>query len=520
MDCDVLIAGMGPVGLLLANLLGERGITAIACDPAPATYDLPRAAVIDDEVLRIMQSVGLDEAVLRDSQVQPAISYVTGAGRAVEVFSTDVGGLGHPPLVSIHQPSMERTLAAGTDRYPSVQLRWATEVERLDRRAEDVTATLRAFGSDGPPEQVRARWAVACDGAASPARGQLGIDFGGSTFAQRWLVVDATVDRPLAKVPHPHFVGDPERPIVTLPMSPGRHRWEFMLRPGEPEEPMLDHATIADRIAPWLDGERIEVERAVIYTFHARTASRWRAGRILLAGDAAHVTPPFAGQGFSSGARDVANLAWKLDAVVRGAPERLMDTYEVERRPHVTAMQGLAVRWGGIVQTTAPRRARLRDAIMCALDGSAPLRWINSNAKPLPTYGAGAFAHPPHRIPPLRAVGALFPQPTAAVTGGDVGPLDDVLPAGWVALAQDPVAARALAAAGVPVLQLGRDLYDAESVVRAWLTGRKAGWVLLRPDRFVFALGTARDVPGVLADLHEAVGETAARPPATTPKGH
>jgi len=519
MDCDVLIAGMGPVGLLLANLLGERGITAIACDPAPATYDLPRAAVIDDEVLRIMQSVGLDAAVLRDAQAQPAVSYVTGAGRAVQVLTPVAGALGHPPLVSIHQPSMERTLAAGLTRFPSVDARWGTRVEALDRHAEHVVATLRP-AAGGEVTTVRGRWAVGCDGAASPTRGRLGIDFGGSTFAQRWLVVDATVDRPLARVPHPYFVGDRERPIVSLPMSPGRHRWEFMLHPGEPEEPMLDRAAIAARLEPWLDGERAALERAVIYTFHARTAARWRAGRILLAGDAAHVTPPFAGQGFSSGARDVANLGWKLDAVLRGAPERLLDTYEAERRPHVTAMQKLAVRWGGVVQTTAPRRARVRDRIMDALDESRPLRWAQGNVKPLPTYSAGAFAERPARFPPRRSVGALFPQPVVGVADGPDGLLDDVAGAGWVALSRDPGATRALSGAGVATLQLGRDLHDADGVLRAWLVGHRAAWVLLRPDRFVFACGPAAAVPAALAALRSTVGETAAvARPAPSSKG-
>jgi len=521
MDCDVLIAGMGPVGLLLANLLGARGIRTIACDPAPTTYDLPRAAVVDDEVLRIMQSVGLDAAVLGDAQVQRSVSYVTGAGRAVEVLTPVTGALGHPPLVSIHQPSMERTLAAGLARFPDVEARWSTRVEGLDRRAEHVVATLRPAAGGGEPATVQARWAVGCDGAASPTRGRLGIDFGGSTFAQRWLVVDATVDRPLARVPHPYFVGDRERPIVSLPMSPGRHRWEFMLHPGEPEAPMLDRAAIAARLEPWLDGERAEVERAVVYTFHARTAARWRAGRILLAGDAAHVTPPFAGQGFSSGARDVANLAWKLDAVLRGAPERLLDTYEEERRPHVTAMQSLAVRWGGVVQTTAPRRARVRDRIMDALDGSPPLRWAQGNVKPLPTYGAGAFAERPARFPPRRTVGALFPQPAVGVAGGPDGLLDDVLPAGWVVLSCDPGATSAWAGAGLSTLQLGRDLHDADGVLRAWLVGHRAAWVLLRPDRFVFACGPTSAVPAALAALRGTVGDTAsvARPVPSTKGG-
>jgi 3-(3-hydroxy-phenyl)propionate hydroxylase len=219
--------------------------------------------------------------------------------------------------------------------------------------------------------------------------------------------------------------------------------------------------------------------------------------------------PPFVGQGFSSGARDVSNLAWKLDAILAGAPERLIDSYEAERRPHVTATQALAVRWGGVVQTTAPRRARLRDRIMDTLDDTAPLRVLRELAKPLPTYGAGAFAERPARLPPLRAVGALFPQP---LVGVPTVRLDDALPAGWAALSCDPAATRALAAGGVAVLEVGRDLPDAEHVLRAWLVARHAGWVLLRPDRFVFACGPTSAVPATLAALRATVGETAATP--------
>src|SRR5438094_468484 len=182
-----------------------------------------------------------------------------------------------------------------------------------------------------------------------------------------------------------------------------------MLHPGEDQAPFLEPARLRELLAPWITDEQVEIERAVVYTFHARTAERWRAGRVLVAGDAAHVMPPFVGQGFSSGARDAANLAWKLDAVLNGAPERLLDSYEAERRPHVRAMQGFAVRWGGVVQTTNPVVGRLRDSAIELLDRSGALRFISDRAKPHPRCAAGTFA---------RGGGELFPQP---------GRLDDAL---------------------------------------------------------------------------------------------
>jgi 3-(3-hydroxy-phenyl)propionate hydroxylase len=483
-DCDVLICGLGPVGQLLALLLADLGVHTIAIDEAPQVYDLPRAAVVDDEVLRIFQSVGLDQAILADAQVQQAVTYVTARGRKIRAFSPVRSELGQPPLVSIHQPSMERTMVAALADRAAVAIRRGLRLESLDQAAEHVTAWVRPVAG-GRSEPIRARYLVGCDGGRSAVRARAQIPFGGSTFAQRWLVVDTLVDRPLAAAPHPHFVGDPGRPIVCLPMSPGRHRWEWMIHPGEDAAPFTEAARIAELLAPWIDDERVEVERAVVYTFHARTAARWRVGRVLLAGDAAHVMPPFVGQGFSSGARDAGNLGWKLEAVLNGAPSSLLDSYEAERRPHVTGMQRLAVRWGGIVQTTNPRVGAVRDAVLSGLDSSGALRWISDNVKPLPTYGAGAFVRKPHPIPFRRDVGSLFPQPDR---------LDADLGSGWAAVCSSDLAAAAFNDAGIRVVERPDD---------AWLAAHATDYALLRPDRYVFA---CEDVPGALTVLRQTVG--------------
>jgi len=473
---DVLICGLGPVGQLLALLLGDHGVRTLAFDRAGDIYPLPRAAVIDDEVLRLLQAVGLDAAVLADAQVQPRASVVTADGRAVEVFASTVGRLGHPPLVSINQPALERTMLAALADRETVEVRRGLELEVVDRRADRVEVHVRPAGG-GPSERLTGRFLVGCDGGGSGVRARLQIPFEGRTAPQRWVVVDGRVDRPLARVPHPHFVGRAERPIVTLPMSPGRHRWEWMLHPGEDPAPFLEPGAVRRGVEEWLGGETVEIERAVVYTFHTRTARAWRRGRVLLAGDAAHVMPPFAGQGFSSGARDAGNLAWKLTAVLDGAPDALLDTYERERRPHVAAMQRTANLMGGIVQATTPVRVRARDTWLKTIDGTRLQRWVATNVKPLPTYGAGAFAEPPHRLPPKRTVGTLFPQ---------TGRLDDRLPAGWAALTTDAVAASLLEDEGLPVVDPGPDA--------AWLQERGVAFVLLRPDRFVFAAGQVHDV--------------------------
>jgi 3-(3-hydroxy-phenyl)propionate hydroxylase len=487
-DCEVLICGLGPVGQLLALLLGGFGVETIAVDEADGPYPLPRAAVVDDEVLRIFQAAGVDTEILADAQIQREVSYVTARGRPVEAFRTDRGELGHPPLVSIHQPSMERTMLAALLERGEVEVRRGTRVERVEQAGDHTTAWLRPR-EGGPSSALTARFVIGCDGARSPLREQLGIPFGGSTFVQRWLVVDTLVDRPIAKAPHPHFVGDPARPIVSLPMSPGRHRWEWMLHPGEDERPFLEPDRIRGLLDRWVTDEHVEVERAVIYTFHARTAARWRAGRVLLAGDAAHVMPPFVGQGFSSGARDAGNLSWKLDAVLNGAPGPLLDTYEAERRPHVTGMQTMAVRWGGVVQTANPRVARIRDAVLSGLDRSGALAAITDRAKPLPTYREGAFARKPHAIALRRVVGSLFPQPAH---------LDDRLGYGWAAVTASPAATVAWRAAGINAVEQPGD---------PWLSRHRAEWALLRPDRFVFACGGPTELAHALDAVRSTVGE-------------
>jgi 3-(3-hydroxy-phenyl)propionate hydroxylase len=487
-DYDVIICGLGPVGQLLALLLGDRGVRTLAFDRDHEPYALPRAAVVDDEVLRIFQAVGLDDAVLADAQVQPRASIVTSDGRAVEIFKSDVGCLGHPPLVSINQPAMERTMLAALEQRPTVELRRGLTLEALDRRATGVDAHVRPTDG-GPTEQISGRFLVGCDGASSAVRTRLRVAFEGRTAPQRWIVVDALVDRPLRRIPHPHFIGRPSRPMVTSPMSPGRHRWEWMLHPGEDPAPHLEPAAIRRVVEAWLDGERAEIERAVAYTFHTRVASPWRRGRVLLAGDAAHLMPPFAGQGFSGGARDAANLAWKLAAVLDGAPDRLLDTYEQERRPHIAGMQRLAGIIGGFVQSTTPRRVAARDRFLKAIDGTPVQRMLAENVKPLPTYSAGAFAQRPARLPIRRTVGSLFPQ---------TGRLDDRLGTHWAAVAADDPAAAALRAQGLRVVDPGADA--------AWLRRRGLTWALLRPDRFVFACGADGDVRAACAALRRVTG--------------
>lgn len=483
--CDVLVCGLGPVGQLLALMLGRRGVSVIAVDESPEPFDLPRAAVVDDEVLRIFQTAGIRGQILRDCQVQDQVTFVPGRGPALTLLEPDGTLQGQHGLVSIHQPSMEKTITEAAAAQPTVSIRRGVRLESFTDEGSGVEASVLDVET-GAAEAIQAKWLVGCDGANSRVRQLLGVEFGGSTFRQRWLVVDVKLDRPLAKVPHPHFFGNPERPIVSLPMSPGRHRWEWMLHPGEDPEPFLDPGGIRARVDPWLEGEEATVERAVIYTFQRRTAARWRKGRALLAGDAAHLMPPFAGQGFSSGARDVANLSWKLEAVLNQAPESLIDSYEAERRPHLEAMSRLAVTLGSFVQTADRKVALLRDALLRATEITGLSSWGRKRVKPLPAYGDGAFAVPPAKLPFNRLVGSHYPQSS----DGSDGPPE------WKALCRSESDARKFREAGIEAR-----CSETEP--------READWVLLRHDRFVYGAGADElDIRTTLDSLQRDLGRS------------
>jgi len=501
-EADVVVAGFGPVGQLAAVRLGQLGVRTVCLERSPEPHGTPRAAVTDDACLRIFQRAGLSSALRGVLLVSGVVATVDPAGRARQVLDPAVRRDGHPQLVSFDQRELEDVLSAAVMRSACVDVRLGCAVEAVSQDAGGVV--VRASAGAGSSLVVRARYLLACDGARSTVRRLCGIGFGGSTFAQRWLVVDAEVDAPVAAVPGVRFVTDPRRPAVTLPLTPRLHRWEFMLGPGErPDWRAL--------VAPWVDPSALRLRRLAEYTYHARMASRWRAGRVLLAGDAAHVMPPFAGQGLSAGLRDADNAAWKLAAVVRGgASEDLLDTVESERRPDVLRYTRLARMMGAVVQTRRARLAAARDLTdraartVPALDAFL----ARGGGRPVSRLGPGAR---------LRRGGAgrLLPQPRVRLPDGRELLLDDALGEGWAVLARpaasphgDPfphggpsAAGRPLADLGLPVFVLGRELADLDGTLDGWLRRRRASVVVVRPDRYVFAAGGPEVVAKAAAEL-------------------
>ncbi|MBL9095606.1 MAG: bifunctional 3-(3-hydroxy-phenyl)propionate/3-hydroxycinnamic acid hydroxylase, partial [Alphaproteobacteria bacterium] len=347
---DVLIVGLGPVGATLANLLGREGFKVLAVEKDTSVYPLPRAAHFDAEIMRIWQDLGLLKEVMAVSRRAPAYEFRNAKGEILLRYDLDevVVASGFAPSWMFNQPDLEHALRAKLKDHPNVETRLGVRFEGFEHIGGD---KIRATITDaaGKPQTVEARYVVGCDGASSPVRKALGIAHFDYGFDEPWLVIDAQVKRP-ERMPNLNLqICDPVRPTTCVLMGPGRHRWEFMIRPGEDAQSFLDERRIAELLKPWVNDGDVEIDRKAVYRFHGLVAKEWRRGRVILAGDAAHQTPPFAGQGMCSGVRDAVNLAWKLTHVLRGqAREKLLDTYQTEREPHVRAVTETAIAMGRV----------------------------------------------------------------------------------------------------------------------------------------------------------------------------
>lgn len=358
---DVLIVGYGPVGAAIAALLGRYGIHTLVIDKSHDVLLMPRAIALDNEALRILQMIGLEDGAFEKiviPEVKMHCPYVGQFGRVNATGKID----GHAKLVTFYQPDLEHALRKQVNKFAHVQCLSGFELTDCVSGKHTVIATLK--NEQGEVFQVRAKYLIGADGASSKVRTLIGQDFKGQTYAEDWLIVDAS-NRHDKAVDHIEFICDHRRPTPHMPAPGGRERWEFMLQPGETREEMENPLKIASLLSPWINAEELSIERHAVYRFHARCCHRFQKGRIFLVGDAAHITPPFVGQGLVAGLRDAANLAWKLAWVTHGyASPKILDSYDQERRPHAKKMIELAKLMGHMVM---PRNALLAVAVHGAM---------------------------------------------------------------------------------------------------------------------------------------------------------
>jgi 3-(3-hydroxy-phenyl)propionate hydroxylase len=524
---QVAIVGAGPVGATAANLLGTYGVTTLIVDREPGIVEYPRAIGVDDETLRTFQTVGLADEVLRSAIQNVPLKFFDSAGRCLADIRPTAQDYGWYKRNIFLQPEAEAVLRRGLRRFPHVQVMLGTELRRLRQDADGVTLSLA--GS----REVRADYVIAADGGRSSVRGLLGISLEGTTHPRKWVVIDCAHD-PL-DAPYTALHCDPRRPYVCAHLPDDRRRWEFMLFPGEDADEMLAPDRVRDLLRHHVaDPDVVEVVRARVYTHHSRIAARFADGRIALAGDAAHLMPPWAGQGMNTGIRDVTNLCWKLAAIVRDqADHALFGTYDRERRPHARAMIDLSTTLGRILSPTRRSLAHARNWFLRAASlAPAVKRWVlEMRFKPVPHYRTG-FVVPEDSGGRLPGVGRMFVQPRVETAAGEHPHLDDVL-GPWFAVIGfecDPLAGlgdaelaavRTFRPRIVKIVEsragerhhrqqcADRDTVVVEDVhnqLRPWFQARGRNVVLVRPDRYVAAMTTVAGLGPVVTDLAQRFG--------------
>ncbi len=336
LDTDVLVVGAGPVGLTMANLLGGYGIRTVVAEQGAELIDYPRGVQMDDECLRTFQISGLVHQVLPHTTPDHILRMVTDKGQVLAEVVAPAKDFGWPRRNAMIQPLVDRELLTGLSRFEHVDVHFSHSMVDCAQDAEGVRATFEL--ADGTTRVLRARYLVGCDGGRSATRRGMDVTFEGQTAPARWLVIDVRND-PLG-TPSAYLGADPERPFVSIGLPHGIRRFEFMLYDEETDEHVSDPEFVASLLVKHVpDPASLDFIRKRVYSLHARIAGSFRRGRMLIAGDAAHLMPVWQGQGYNSGIRDATNLAWKLTAVLRGtADAALLDTYDTERRDHVTAM--------------------------------------------------------------------------------------------------------------------------------------------------------------------------------------
>jgi len=526
---DVAVIGAGPTGLMLANLLGLHGLRVCVFEAESGLIDFPRGVGMDDETLRTFQTAGLVDAVLPHTVPHQLLVFVDRHQRDLARLAPPSAEFGWPRRNGFVQPLADRVLLDGLDRFGSVDVHWSSRVTGLRQDTDGVELTVS--GPDGE-QSVRAAYVVGADGGRSFTRASLGLAFAGRSAAADWFVIDVR-DDPLGR-PGAYVCADPRRPYVSIGIPHGIRRFEFMLRPGETEAEAMTDEFVRGLLEPLVPRTAaVRVIRRRVYTHHSRMAERFRSGRVLLIGDAAHVMPVWQGQGYNSGIRDALNLSWKLAMVVRGeARDALLDSYESERREHVRAMIQLSTWVGRLVSVTNPVAAAARNLFFRALSAvpKAKSYIVQMRFKPMPAMTDGALTHVGSVSEPT-PVGRLFVQPTVSTRTTASIKLDDAL-GPWFALIVwnndprailDEDARRRLERAGVrmvaarPGVQLRWDepgladdsvliVGDLDGSLKRWFDAHAESVVLVRPDRIVGGASSAYAASDMVRAFDRAIG--------------
>ncbi|WP_367318584.1 bifunctional 3-(3-hydroxy-phenyl)propionate/3-hydroxycinnamic acid hydroxylase [Streptomyces sp. HUAS ZL42] len=515
----VVVIGAGPTGLTAATLLASHGVPALVLERHRAPYPLPRAVHLDDEVHRILQAMGIHETFSAIARPARGMRLLDSSHRVLAEFCRDnpCGRYGFPEANMFDQPELEQLMRDNCRNHPLVTLRGGIEVTAVTPPPHDGAPVRVSFRDEdtGASRAILTDAVLGCDGAGSLVRASIGSRMQDLAASQQWLVVDVRCRLPLPAWDGVHQLCDPHGAATYMRVGEDRYRWEFRLRAGERQEELADRGRLLTLIAPWTQGipdDELHVLRTATYTFRAQVADRWRNGRVFLLGDAAHLTPPFIGQGMGAGMRDAHNLAWKLARVLTGrANDALLDTYQAERHRHARQLIRTAVAVGALMTGGGTGTALTRNAVLPVLSrlpgaSSLVLSAVSPPLRPGPLAGS--------RRPGRPRPGTLCPQPLLPDADGTPRLLDDLLGEGFAVLATAPLSpalhalARALDARVIHLHdprrpQPGTGGAGADHRAKAdpgtrdlvrWMG--TAGAVLLRPDRVVLATAARPRRPG------------------------
>jgi 3-(3-hydroxy-phenyl)propionate hydroxylase len=500
---DVAIVGYGPVGAVFANLLAKRGLDVAVIERSAAIYDKPRAIALDHEALRVFQEVGLGDYI--DGAIAPhnGTHFLGMDGDIIKIFdpSPPPYPLGWIPNATFVQPDAEKALREKLAGYGNADVFLSATGVWLAQDQTSVSLSVRR--DDGGEFTLRARYLVGCDGANSFVRKQIGAGLEDLAFDEWWMVIDALTSEPLKRPAKAFQYCRPSRPGTFVPGPGNLRRWEIKLLPGEDPDVLGAPDNVIRLLKEFTEISDLTIWRSAVYRFHALLGQSWRDRRVLLMGDAVHQTPPFLGQGLCAGIRDAANLAWKLALVLRGdAGDRLLDSYEIERKPHVRAVVASAKEFGTIIGELDPVAAAVRDAKLVADLKSGKAETVRQRF--IPDLVSGLIAGE------AKLAGRLFVQPHVCAPDGRTVRLDDLLAPdfvvatatseamGWLSDASRAAWQR-LGGGQVVIATSGESghrggvlaVVEADGLFNDWMRRNAVAAVIVRPDRYVY--GAAAD---------------------------